>query len=637
MRTKRRSALAAGVAAATLFALLPALTAAPAASADTLGTYHQYGANFPMTIGTPAKTCTINASVYIPDDATTSHPVPAMILAHGFGADKGMFEKLAQWFAGNGYAVVNYTNIGSMSSDCGTDTASQNYEGAIASRFVDYLGGDPVPSVRTNSITDSTPATPAAGAPPMAGIIIHDPVDHDGLARPDDPRVGMLGVSLGGGTTFAAAAVDHRIDTIIPGETWNNLNYSLGPNNADSTSPTDLVSPTPGAAKTSWEAALAAYGYMESAAQLNLLQILACPLRTLGPICGDMVQTVMQGYDSPKTIADLDDRSVSTYSSKIVVPTLLLAGEQDDLFNLKEPIANYEMLQKQGTPVKMIWSSGEHGAGVASGDINITYPDTNQYTTKRVLDWMDYYLKGDTSKNTGPAFAYLKPWLLPQNWPVSNDAPTAAQESTVTAAYATSDTAAVPAAPHTWYLSGGGRLTDDATKLTTDSQTFNDMGTPLYATLGDVATWGSHGGGIWPDSNLVTTVSGWTSPALAAPVTVFGEPTVDVRLAAPAAAANIAQYGVGGMVVCYAKIYDIDANGNPHLVQNMAAPFRVSDVSKPVHVVLPPITHQFPAGDKIQLLITGYDTRFGGSQGGAAVTITSGDTGQGLTLPTVNP
>lgn len=635
MRTKRRSILAAGVAAATMFALLPALTAAPAASADTLVGYTLSDVNFPMTIGTPAKTCTINASVYVPSDATAGHPVPAMIMAHGFGADKGMFESLSAWFAGHGYAVVNYTNIGSMSSDCGTDTASRNYEGAIASRIVDYLGGDPVP-VSLADPKNNNATLPAPG-PSMAGIILHDPVDHDGVARPDDPRVGMLGVSLGGGTTFAAAAVDHRIDTIIPGETWNNLNYSLGPNDADLTSPTDLVSPTPGAAKTSWEAALAAYGYAESVVQLNPVQFATCPLRSLGPICTDMVQTVMQGYDSPKTIGDLDDRSVSTYSSKIVVPTLLLAGEQDDLFNLKEPIANYEMLQAQGTPVKMIWSSGEHGAGVVSGDINITYPDLNQYTTKRVLDWMDHYLKGDTGKDTGPAFAYLKPWLLPQNWPVSNNAPTAAQESTVTAAYATSDTAAVPATPHTWYLSGGGQLTDDATKLSTDSQTFNDMGTPLYATLGDVVTWGTHGGGIWPDSNLITTVSGWTSPALAAPVTVFGEPTVDVRLAAPAATANIAQYGVGGMVVCYAKIYDIDAAGNPHLVQNMAAPFRVSDVGKPVHVVLPPITHQFPAGDKIQLLITGYDTRFGGSQGGAAVTITSGDTGQGLTLPTVNP
>ena len=52
-------------------------------------------------------------------------------------------------------------------------------------------------------------------------------------------------------------------------------------------------------------------------------------------------------------------------------------------------------------------------------------------------------------------------------------------------------------------------------------------------------------------------------------------------------------------------------------------------------MVLPPIIRQFGAGHKIQLRITGYDTRYGGSQSDNLVAIVSGDTGQGLTLPIV--
>ena len=53
--------------------------------------------------------------------------------------------------------------------------------------------------------------------------------DHDGVRRADDPRVGMIGGSYGGEIQFAAAAVDARLDTIIPMITWNDLTYSLGP------------------------------------------------------------------------------------------------------------------------------------------------------------------------------------------------------------------------------------------------------------------------------------------------------------------------------------------------------------------------------------------------------------------------
>ena len=46
--------------------------------------------------------------------------------------------------------------------------------------------------------------------------------------------------------------------------------------------------------------------------------------------------------------------------SKIKVPTLLVQGEKDTLFNLNEASTTYAALKKQGTPVKMVWQSWGH-------------------------------------------------------------------------------------------------------------------------------------------------------------------------------------------------------------------------------------------------------------------------------------
>lgn len=41
----------------------------------------------------------------------------------------------------------------------------------------------------------------------------------------------MIGGSYGGAVQLAASSIDPRIDAIVPVITWNDLAYSLGPNN----------------------------------------------------------------------------------------------------------------------------------------------------------------------------------------------------------------------------------------------------------------------------------------------------------------------------------------------------------------------------------------------------------------------
>ena len=41
--------------------------------------------------------------------------------------------------------------------------------------------------------------------------------------QPDDPAIGMVGGSYGGGIQLVTAGIDPRVDVIVPGIAWNSL------------------------------------------------------------------------------------------------------------------------------------------------------------------------------------------------------------------------------------------------------------------------------------------------------------------------------------------------------------------------------------------------------------------------------
>ena len=86
--------------------------------------------------------------------------------------------------------------------------------------------------------------------------------------------------------------------------------------------------------------------------------------------------------------------------SRIKVPTLLIQGTADNLFTLQEAVTNYEILRRDGTPVKMLWFCGGHG-------ICLTNPGRTSLITTDTIDWLDRYLKDETRVKTGPAFEWV--------------------------------------------------------------------------------------------------------------------------------------------------------------------------------------------------------------------------------------
>ena len=86
--------------------------------------------------------------------------------------------------------------------------------------------------------------------------------------------------------------------------------------------------------------------------------------------------------------------------SRIHIPTLIVQGTVDTLFTLQEGVENYEILRKNGVPTAMIWFCGGHG-------VCLTPPGNQELPVTATIDWLNRYVKRDTSVNTGPGFQFV--------------------------------------------------------------------------------------------------------------------------------------------------------------------------------------------------------------------------------------
>jgi ABC-2 type transport system ATP-binding protein len=325
------------------------------------------------------------------------------------------------------------------------------------------------------------------------------------------------------------------------------------------------------------------------------------------------------GYFQPDALASLEHASVASYLNSIKIPVFLLQGENDTLFNLNEAAATYKALRSRGVPVKMIWQSwGHSGSTPAPGEVSLSNPDpATQYETSRIADWFAHYLQG-SPVNTGPNFAYFRPWI--------------SYTGIATPAYATSS--AFPVGTNrTFFLSGGGALASSVLALKSGSQSFvtPPFGAPSSINPFDVVS--GYTGGI-PQGDLPGTFATWTSSPLAGALNVAGSPALSVKVQAPSAALT---QGVGpaGQLVLFVKVEDVAPDGTATMINGLEAPVRVPDVTKPFKVTLPGIVHQFAPGHSVRVVVAGGSNNYRGGLTPALVTIASG-AGQTLVLPAVS-
>ena len=186
------------------------------------------------------------------------------------------------------------------------------------------------------------------------------------LDGPGDPRVGMVGGSYGGGIQLVTAAIDCRVDVIVPEIAWSSLVSSLYK--------ADTV-------KVGWAGLL--YGIAAN--------------RQLDPhIKASYEEGISGGRLSPDNVAFYADRGVQDLVTKIRVPTLLLQGTVDTLFTLDEAVRNLAAIS-QHAPTAMVWFCGGHG-------FCLTDEGDKGRVTTATFAWLQRYLKREASAPTLPTF-----------------------------------------------------------------------------------------------------------------------------------------------------------------------------------------------------------------------------------------
>ncbi len=187
------------------------------------------------------------------------------------------------------------------------------------------------------------------------------------LDGPGDPRVGMVGGSYGGGIQLVLAAIDCRVDAIVPTIAWHSLGSSLF--KADT-------------AKQGW----------------GDLLYSAASGRTLD----SHITSAHESGDSTATLSAADrawflSRGPGDLVNRIKAPTLLVQGTVDTLFTLDEAETNYAILKSHGVPTAMLWYCGGHGVCLTRGG-------DQRLQTSAAISWLQRYVEGDATASVGPVF-----------------------------------------------------------------------------------------------------------------------------------------------------------------------------------------------------------------------------------------
>jgi len=403
--------------------------------------------------------------------------------------------------------------------------------------------------------------------------------------------------------------------------TWNDLRYSLAPNNTAQSTGVTYADQTPGTEKIGWSSLFFGVGAADGVqgARIDPTREVGCPNFVM-EACQAKATLDALGYPTAQTYALTDRVSVGHYLDRVRVPTFLIQGQNDTLFNLQEAIATYRGLKARKVPVSMAWQSWGHSGGMngntgaAPGELDLSgahIEDT--YLGLRIANWFAHYLKDVQTAPTGPEFSYFRDWV----------------PYTGTAAPAYGSASSYPVgAPRNYYLSGAGDLVTTANAVRPGSVSWSNPGLGAFGSYSEVSgLQGQIPAGSLPSDTTAPydapgTTGAWTTQPLTTDASIVGVPTLDVRFTAPTVAATESD-GPAGQLQLFAKLYDVAPDGSRTLVNKLISPVRVTDVGKPVHIELPGIVHRVPAGDRLQLVLASTDAAYKNAYSLQPVTVTA--------------
>ena len=553
-------------------------------------------------------TATIDTRLYVPRGVDARHPAPAILMTHGFGLSKTGTEvtATADFLARHGYVVLTWTSQGFGASSGCIELDSYAYDVQDVEQLI---------------------AKVLAPRPDITR-------DRHGLV------LGMTGGSYGGGITLNVASVDHRIRAIVAGRTWNDLAYSLDPNNyvvpGDPTGFSHSGN-VQGVFKKEWTSLFFASGNsapigglppsgqeqggcpQEKASSGDPASMAALPC--LGypmSVCQTYADISATGDANASDRALVDGSSVSTYIGSLDAATLLLQGQSDTLFNLNDALATYTALKRRHVPVAMTWNSGGHGGyNSLPGECDVFGGgDTGLddcYLTDRTLTWFDHYLRG-APLGSFPGFTYYRDWV-----PFHGHGSDAVQYG------------AAPTFPaqrmETFTLSDTG-LSPSPTGGVSVSPVFTNPPGGEPASYSETSNFSAPGStpdfsNVQPSDPPGESVS-FTSPAFARPVVSVGVPSATLHLS----------HVNGQDLVFFGKVFDVAPDGSATLIKRLIAPVRVpaDAVDKPVHIQLLGFVHRFAKGHSVRLVLAATDQTSYNSPVPDRITVATGS-GSTFSLP----
>lgn len=312
----------------------------------------------------------LEATVFVPEGATPGS-TSFVLMTHGWAGSRTTTAtgRVADLLAA-GYGVLTWDSRGFGASGGEVELDSPDYEVKDVQAIITWLARF-VPEAR--------------------------------LDGPLDPHIGMSGGSYAGAIQLLSAAFDSRIDVIAPEIAWNDLTQSLAPN---------------GVPKLGWTTALFGAGQVFSCSDG------AAVVGTFnGPTTGCQTNDLARYYAevhatnavSDEMRAALEYRSPKNYNANVDIPTLLIQGFPDTLFDVNQAVANYEQIKANGAPVKLWLYDGGHALPGTS------VPNTQGANiSATVVNWMNRWLKGDTNVDTGAEVQYWLggAWNSAPSWPV---------------------------------------------------------------------------------------------------------------------------------------------------------------------------------------------------------------------------
>lgn len=314
----------------------------------------------------------LDATVFVPQGATADS-TPFVLMTHGWAGSRvttptGRVGDLLN----ASYGVLTWDSRGFGKSGGEVMLDSPDFEGRDVSAIVTWLARN-VPAAK--------------------------------LQGTDDPLVGMSGGSYAGAIQLLAAAADPRIDVIAPEIAWNDLTQSLAPN---------------GVPKLGWTTALFGAGQATSCSDGATIIAFNGAITT-GCQTNDLARFYAETHATNKISdemrAALEFRSPKNYNANVRIPTLLIQGSPDTLFDVNQAAANYAQVKANGVPVKLWIYDGGHALP------GMTVPNTQGGAiSATVINWMDRYLKGNTGVDTGAEVQYYLggAWQNAPSWPVGS-------------------------------------------------------------------------------------------------------------------------------------------------------------------------------------------------------------------------